>query len=298
MFVGVFIALCVKLRAKIRFIRAGFEWIVAGYGVGIVIGLVGLNVLFELIDSDSRWPQVGQLVVMLAMPASVAYSLIRHRSFGLGYLTNRMLVFASLTIAAVSTFSIAVWVTSGYLSSTRGVGTAMFVALLVGMVFQAQHGRAIRFVDRIFLPHRYEAGISLDRMRETLRGTNDAKRVTGEVAATLGLASVAVFERTSDGGFVRNAASGWPHGTAWHLLPGEALTRSLDDGAAIIALPDELSGDYGFPGARARPRVALTIRRGGRVERAILVGDHGDGASLDRDAIRSMHGIFDEALVV
>ena len=140
MFVAVFIALCVKVRAKNSFTRAGFGWIVAGYGVGVVIGLVGLSVLLDFVDSDSRWPRVGQLVVMLAMPASVAYSLIRHRSFGLGYVTNRMLVFASLTIAAVSTFSIVVWVTSGHLSSTLGVGTAMFVALLVGMVFQAQHG--------------------------------------------------------------------------------------------------------------------------------------------------------------
>lgn len=173
----------------------------------------------------------------------------------------------------------------------------MFGAVLLGMAFQARRSGVIRFVDRIFLPHRYESGEALDRIRETLRGTNDAKRVTSEVSAALGLASVAVFERTSDGGFLRDAAYGWPHGTAWHLLSGETLTRSLDEAATIVALPDGLPDDCAFPRAHARPRVALTLRRGGRVERAVLVGPYGDGASLDRDAILSLHGVFNDALV-
>ena len=295
MLIAVFIALCIKLRKNNRSTRGGFGWIVAGYGIGVVLGSV---VLPNYVPGLSFWDYFGLQVLKLAFPASVAYSLIRHRSFGLGYLTNRTLVFASLTVGVVATFLIGVWATSSQLSSTLGIGIAMFFALLVGMTFAAQRGRAIRFVDRIFLPHRYEAGVSLDRIRETLRGTNDAKRVTGEVAATLGLASVAVFERASDGGFVRNAAYGWPDGTAWHLLPGEGLTHSLvDDGATVVALPDQLSGDCAFPPAQARPSVALTIRRGGRVERAIFVGHYADGALLDRDAIRSMHGVFADALV-
>jgi hypothetical protein len=298
LYVAIFVALCTKLRTKNRSTRAALACIVAGYAVGIIIGRVALRYLLTGLDVDSYWADFAQLVLMLALPASVAYSVIRHRSFGLGYLTNRTLVFASLTIAVASTFLIGVWATSTQLPSTFGVGTAMFVALLAGMTFQANRGRAILFVDRIFLPQRYEAGLTLDRIREKLRGTNDAKRVAGEVAETLGLASVAVFERTSDGGFVRNAANGWPDGTAWHLLPGDRLTRSLARGAAVVKLPDELSADCALPGAPARPRVALTIRRGGRVERAILVGPYRDGARLDRDAILSMHGVFDDALVV
>lgn len=299
-YLAVVIALCVKLR-KNRSNRTGLGWIVAGLGVGIVIGDIALSYLIAgLPDTqpESMWLPICQQILKLALPASVAYSLIRYRSFGLGYLTNRSLVFASLTVGAVSAFLIGIWVMSSRLSSTLGIGVAMFFALLIGMTFVAQRRRAIRFVDRVFLPHRYEAGLTLDRIRETLRGTNDARRAAGEVAATLGLASVAVFERASDGGFVRNAAYGWPTGTAWHLLPGERLTHSLEDGATVVALPDEVSGDHAFPKAEARPRVALTIRRGGRVERAVFIGPYRDGARFDRDAIRSMHGVFDDALGV
>jgi hypothetical protein len=76
------------------------------------------------------------------------------------------------------------------------------------------------------------------------------------------------------------------------------LTRSLDGGAPVIALTDELAADFAFPTAHERPRVALTMRRGGRGERAVLIGPYRDGARLDCDAIRSMHGVFADAPVV
>ena len=291
--VALFIQLCIRLHKRKRS-RTGSGWIVAGFAFGIIIG----RTLFGVLNIESYWASYVQLLFMSAMPASVAYCVIRHRVFGLGNLANRSLVYAALAIVAASIFLIGDWQSTYTVSTTLGIGIAMFVALMIGIVFQAQRGRAIRFVDRIFLPQRYEVGVSLDRIREQLRGTNDPKRVAGEVAATLGLASVAVFERSSDGGFVRDAAYGWPDGTAWHLLPGESLTHSLDDGATVIALPDELSGDYAFPTAQARPLVALTIRRGGCVERVVLVGPYRDGARLDRDAIRSMHGVFNDAIVV
>lgn len=293
--VVLFIVLCMRLHKR-RCSRAGLAWIVAGFGVGIVIG----RTLFGALELDSYWAAYVQLLFMFAMPASVAYSVIRHRAFNLGNFANRTLVYAVLVIVAASIFVIGDWRSSYDVSTTTtlGIDAAMFVALAIGMVLQAQRGRAVRFVDRIFLPQRYEVGVSLDCMREQLRGTNDPKRAAGEVAETLGLASVAVFERTLDGGFVRNAACGWPDGTAWHLLPGETLTHSLEGGATVIALPDELADDYALRAAHARPRVALTIRRGGCVERVVLVGPYRDGGRLDRDAIRTMYRIFDDALAV
>lgn len=293
----VLVVLCAKLRRSNPSHSKGLGLIVAGYGVGVVVGYVGLNDLFYFIDFGSTWPQDGQLVVMFAMPASVAYSVIRYRAFGLGYFANKTLVYSALTVVVAFTFIICTWTASNYLHSTLGLGTAMFVAVLVGMAYQARRGGVIRFVDRIFLPHRYEAGMSIDRMRETLAGTRDAKQLADEVTATLGLASVAVFARDTDGGFVRKAACGWPPGTTWHLLPDEPLTRSLEAAATVIALPDDVDEELALPVAEARPRVALTFRRAGRVERAIFVGPYRNGTRLDRDAIRSLHGVFDQAIV-
>jgi hypothetical protein len=180
---------------------------------------------------------------------------------------------------------ISVWAASR-LTSSVGVGIAMFVALLAGMTLRSLRTSVVRFVDRVFLRRRHEAAVSLDALRDTLRGSNDAGRLTDEVATTLGLSSLAVFSRAADGGFVRNAAYGWPPGSAWRLLPEEALTRTLDDdGSAIVRVPDD-EDDLALPADDARPRFALAVRRGDRVERA----------SLDRDAMRSLHGVFDEAI--
>jgi hypothetical protein len=279
-------ALCWKVaRTKIRSQWRGFRWVVAGYGISIPLGWIGANLLFQWVPMPSNWPEAGREVLMLALPASVAYAIIRHRAFDFGYLTNRTIVYGSLVFGAVSPIVISVWAASR-LTSSVGIGIAMFVALLAGMTLRSSRTSVVRFVDRVFLRRRYEAAVSLDALRDTLRGSNDARRLTDEVATTLGLSSLAVFSRAADGGFVRNAAFGWPPGSAWHLLPDETLTRTLDDGdSAIVRVPDD-QDDLALPVAEARPRFALAVRRGDRVERA----------SLDRDAMRSLHGVFDEAI--
>lgn len=298
-YVLVFVVLCVKTLKRNRSSRPGMGVIVAGYGVGAVLGYVALGDLFNVLDFASHWPLVVQQICILALPASVAYSVIRYRAFDLGYLVNRTLVYSALTIGAVSTVLIGVWNASER-PSTLAIGISMFVALLVGMVFQAHHANAVRFVDRFFLPHRHEVAESLDRIGERLRGTGDPKRLADEVASTLGLSSVAVFARADDGGFVRTAACGWSEGTTWHFLPDEDVTRLLDAGTSIVAFPDAVEAaddEPALPTSHARPRVALTLRRSGRVERAVLVGAVRTGANLDRDAIRSLYSIFDRALV-
>ncbi len=290
------VALCWKLlRTKGRSPSRSFRWVAAGYGVGILLGWSGGYYAQDVFPDLSAWFGFGDDLVMLAFPLSVAYAVIRHRAFGLGYLANRILVSGAFFVGIVSTIVISIW-TASHATSTLGVGFAMFVALLVGMTLRSSPAIVTRVVDRVFLRHRYEAAVSLDALRNSLRGSNDPKRLTDEVATTLGLASLAVFTRVADGGFVRNAAFGWPPGSAWHLLPEEALTRTLDDdGAAIVRVPDD-EDDLALPMDDARPRFALAVRRGDRVERAIFVGPQRNGMSLDRDAMRTLHGVFDEAI--
>jgi hypothetical protein len=302
-FVGtaIFVALCWKaLRSDGRSQWRGFRWVVAGYGVSILFAWDTLPYAFGYF-SDSHiwgglwWPVAAQQVFMLALPASVAYAMIRHRAFDLGYLTNRTLVYGVFAVGVVSTIVAGVYVASS-LTSTVGIGFAMFFALLAGMTFQSTRAFVVRFVDRVVLHRRYEALTSLDALRDTLRGSSDPKRLTDEVARTLGLASLAVFLRAADGGFVRNAAFGWPPGSAWHLLPDEALTRKLGDGGFAIVRVSDDEDEIGLPEADARPRFAVALRRGDRVSGAILVGPQRNGANLDRDALRSLCGVFDEAV--
>jgi hypothetical protein len=293
--VAVFVALCSKvLRATGRSQWRGFRWVVLGYGVGILLGW-NIELIWNVIPNFSNWAAFGGELLMLTFPASVAYAVVRHRAFGLGFLANRILVSGAFFIGIVSTIVVSVW-TASHATSTLGLGFAMFVALLVGMNLRSSPAIVGRFVDRVFLRRRYETLASLDTIRHTLRSSDDPKRLTEEIATTLGLASLAVFSRTGDGGFVRNAAFGWPAGSAWHLLPEEPLTRTLDGGGtAIVRVPDERDDELALPADDARPQFALAVRRGDRVERAIFVGPQRNGASLDRDAMRSLQGVFRDA---
>jgi hypothetical protein len=296
-YVAVFVALCLKLiAARSRSSLRRFRWIVVGYGVGVLLGSQAVGWVDESSPFGSSWPDVGQQVMWFALPVSVFHAVIRHRAFGLGYLANRTLVYGAFAIVAAATVVIGVFTASAQLTSTVGVGCAMFVALLVGMRLQASRTVVVRLVDRVFLRRRYEASVALDRIRDALRGSNDARRITDEIASTLELTSLAVFSRVADGGFVRKAAVGWPPGSAWHLLPQESLTQFLDDGATIAPIPDDSDDEPVLPAADARPRFALALRRGERVERAVLVGSLRNGTMLDRDAMRSLRDIFDETV--
>jgi hypothetical protein len=301
LYVLVFPILCFNLlRAENRSSSRSFRWVAAGYAVGIVLGsgIMGY-VVQNYAFATSPWLFVVREALMLAFPVSVAYAIIRHRAFGLGYLTNRTLVYAMFSGAAVSTIVIGIWTASAELTSAIGIALAMFVAALVGMTLQASRRYVVRFVDRVFLRRRHQVAVALDNLRSALRGSSDARDLTADVAETLGLSSLAVFSRTPDGGFVRKAAVGWPPGSTWHLLPGEALTRLLDEGAALVPIAYESNDDEpALPSADARPRHALTLRRGDRVERAILVGPQRTGTIIDRDAMRSLQRLFEEAILV
>jgi hypothetical protein len=299
--VAVLATLCWKLfRSKARSQWRGVRSVVVCYGVSIVLAWNTLPYLLNYVPNDWNWSYwwctFAQRLFMLAFPASIMYAVLRHRAFGLGYLANLFLVYGTYAVAVGSTIVVGVWTVSNVTSTAVGIGIAMFVALLAGMTLRSSHGSVVRFVDRVFLRHRYEAALSLDALRDTLRGSSDARHLTDEVATTLGLASLAIFSRTADGGFVRKAAFGWPPGSAWHLLPEERLTRTLDDdGAAIVRVPDDRDDEPALPADDARPQFALAVRRGDRIEQAILVGPQRNGASLDRDAMRSLRGVFEEA---
>jgi hypothetical protein len=197
-------------------------------------------------------------------------------------------------------FAFVDWLASSQLTyGSLGIAIALGAAFATGLLMQAQYRRTIRLVDRIFLPRRYAAGIELDRIREAvrsgLRGTDE--RVASDVAEALGLASVAVFGRTSDGGFVREVSCGWSDGAAWHVLPQDDLCRTLTRGTGLVRLSESDARDLSLPAAAARPQIAIAVRRRGRIECAILIGSRRSGSTtLDGDEVRGLAAVFAETV--
>ncbi len=233
---------------------------------------------------------------LASFPLCVGYAIVWHRAFALGFITNRVLVYGFFAATLGMLFGFVDWLVSTQLTyGSLGVGIALGAAFAAGLLMQSQYRRAIRLVDRIFLPQRYAAGVELERIREAVRSgvKHTDERVASDVAEALGLASVAVFGRTNDGGFVREVSCGWSDAAAWHVLPNDDLCRKLSRGPGLVRLTESDARDMSLPAAAARPQLAIAVRRRGRIERAILIGSRRSGTTtLDGDEVRGLTAVF------
>jgi hypothetical protein len=287
----VFIAMCAKLVYLRGPERVSMTWVVAGYAVcvGSNQALLGL-VNFAVPD----WMDYPLLFTSAAFPLSVAYAVVRHRAFALGFVANRVLVYGFFGAAIGVLFAALDWILSTKLALTSlWIGIDLAAALGLGMVLQAQHNRAVRTIDRFFLPQRHAVAVSLDRIRDAMQSElrEPDENLASDVAGALDLTSVAFFRRVRDGGFVRQSACGWPDGSAWHVLPSDTLCRTLNDSKIVTLLHVETL-EFAVPGAAARPALAIALRRRGLVEGAVLVGPRTTGAVLDDDEARGVAEIF------
>ncbi len=217
--------------------RSRVAWIIAGFAIGLGARIAanltdpGANIYTgdALSDEAPRW-LVFIPTLEVAIPLAVAYAVVRHRALNVGFIANRTLVYGLFLCAGFAAFALLDFlVTKRFANDQFEVGLDMAVALVVGLSFQIFHPRAIRTIDRVFLPERYQAAVALDKLRTTLGrvGSDDdgPNRAVEAVAGELKLSSLAVFKRLPDGGFVRYAACGWPKGSAWHILAGDPLVR-------------------------------------------------------------------------
>ena len=58
--------------------------------------------------------------------------------------------------------------------------------------------------------------------------------MTSGIADAFSLASVALFGRTDDDGYIRVAASGWPDGSMRHILADDSIARRTDGGVHAL----------------------------------------------------------------
>ena len=301
---AVLVALFVKLRGLRGRERASMAWVVVGF-VGCIASMVTWNGFWDTVlyrtpalIASLRYALIAIYAVGLAsFPLCVAYAIVWHRAFGMGFITNRVLVYGFFASTIGVLFGIVDWLVSAELTYRNfGFGFALGAAFAAGLLVPSQYRQAIRLVDRFLLPERYAARVALDRIREAVRsGTRrTGDRLALDVAEALGLASVAVFARTSDGGFMREVSCGWSEGVVWHVLPHDDLCRKLTGGRGFVRLTESDARDIALPAAAARPQIAIAVRRGGRIERAILVGSRRSGTALDGDVLRGLAALFAE----
>jgi hypothetical protein len=276
-------------------------WIIAGFALGLgsteAANLANLfGPLFPSIPGNPSLLQFLPLFLPLAIPIAVGYAVVRHHALDVGFVAKRTIVYGTFLILALALFVLLdVFVSKRLANNDFEIGMDVAVALAVGLCFQVFHRRAMRTIDRVFLPERYRAAVALDRLRETLpkdrSGANEPKRMMGAIADGLSISSLAVFRRLADGGMIRYASAGWPDGSAWHIFAEDLPARPL--GAMHIVRIDEAAiAKLNFPNSHGSPRVGIGLADG----IVLFVGAHTDGTRSDHDEVRGIASLIREAM--
>ncbi|MGA8099677.1 MAG: hypothetical protein WB810_13570, partial [Candidatus Cybelea sp.] len=285
--------------------RERTAWIVAGFAIGLGAHVAAgvTDPLANIYTGDSLSDDVPAWLLFIpafqvAIPLTVAYAVVRHRAFDAGLIANRTLVYGVFLCGGFAAFALLdVLVTKRFANNQFEVGLDIALALAIGVTLQFVHPRAIRLIDRIFLPERYQAAVRLDKLRSTLglRGNGASpNRAIETVAQELLLASLAVFKKAPDGGFVRYAAAGWPKGTAWHIFAGDPLLQSFGARARVGPINEENTLQFNVPAEPGRPAVGISLSPQTAAGSLILVGVHLNGRRPDYDEVRGIASLLRE----
>ena len=282
--------------------RNRVAWIIAGFAIGlgamVAANLIApnANIYTGYVPPDSA-PDWLTLVpaFQVAIPLAVSYAVVRHRAFNAGFIANRTLVYGLFLCAGFAAFALLdLLATKRFASNQFEIGVDVAVALAIGLSFQFVHPGAIRLIDRIFLPERYQAAIALERLRTALEfiGKDAPNRAVEVVAKELQLSSLALFKRVPDGGFVRYASAGWPKGSAWHILGADPLIQLFSARTRVRGLDATTLGQLGVPPEPGRPQVGM--RLSAQTADLMLVGAHSNGRRPDQDEVRGIASLLRE----
>ncbi len=281
--------------------RHRINWVVLGFVSAFAATAV--DFLWDQFSPHPAW-YIGVLEALyVVLPITVAYAVIRHRVIDVRFVASR-----SLAVGVIVSMVILVVIGVDWLFSTRlpnsRFETAAYaaVALVVGFSLNAARQKVGKTIDFVFFRPWYRtherALVLVDAMRHATSKTDLYQPLTSDIANVFSLASVALFERVEDAGFVRVAAHGWPPGTIWHILSDDPFVERTAKNSRVANIEALEWREHDLPAGVARPVVMLPIVAGRRVPAVLLCGSHENGTALDPDEIRTIRRICADASLI
>jgi len=279
--------------------REKIKWVVFGAActfIGIMMAVLSNEGLFP---RPWQWVPVAAESLIIALPLTVAYAIIRHRVIDVRFAMSRALIFGVIAMAIGSIIVILdESLSTKFANSPSQTAIYAGVALIVGFMLNAGRQRIATVVDLVFFRQRHltqeQANAIGDVINRSASRSNLYEPLTVGVGEAFSLASVALFERLGDGGFVRVAARGWPPRTLWHLLPDDPVARRAQSLRPVDI--DSLGwAEQVLPAGLARPMLMIPIVAGRQVPALLLCGAHENGTGLDPDEIRTLRRLCGDA---
>ncbi len=262
------------MRTRIAWITFSMGLVYLSYLWGNAMALLGLT----------EWAKSQQYLSASAIAAGyfgLAYALLRHRIFDIGFAVNRALVYAAVSATILLAFGLLEWLSHKLVhfdDQQHNVLLDAGIALVVFLAFNKIHHFAEQWVERLFFHAWHEREAALRKfVKQASHFAAPAtliEALRAALARFTGGATCAIYARDAGG--------------AYRLLSGDAPTREPFAADAAIAVtlrtdpvPTVLDEDSGANGAA----LALPMASRGSLNGFILLGPKPVGESYRPDEI-------------
>ncbi len=173
--------------------RQQTKWVV--FGMSVAIGCyVGLDLLYGVFSLPPKGPFADLIIftatyfLMLLIPLSIVFAILRARLWDIDILINRTLVYGTLT-AMLAVVYIGLIITlqfllRGLISQTSDIAIVAST-LAIAALFNPLRRRIQAFIDRRFFRRKYDAARTLEAFSVTLRNEVDLSQLREQLVAVV-----------------------------------------------------------------------------------------------------------------
>jgi PDZ domain/GAF domain len=259
--------------------RVRIRWVLLTFAFGFS-GLLVLFVGIILHGNTGVLPYAA--FTTFVIPFGLAYVILRHRVLDIGFVINRAVVYAGVSVIVVVTFIIFEWLV-GHVVETNSRTSAILqlgAALVLGLSIRPIHNRVDRWVDDLFFRERHAAEAAVRKFAHEallITAQSDLIAKTVEVAQRNMRLSGCAFYTARDGRYV-------PLQSTFDIGPSVSENDYAVLGMRTWHTPVELHDvETQLPGELALP---MTVR--GKLAGFLLCGDkssHEAFAPDEREAL-------------
>jgi len=194
--IGLFSQIYRYIRISSPIQRQQTKWVLFGVIAAVVLFIVLVSPLIP-IPAAVRGTVFGVLIdntlfhcVVLLIPLSIGFSILRYRLYDIDLLINRTLVYGTLTILLALIYFGCVFVIQNLVRGFTGqVGQSPLIivgsTLAIAALFQPLRRRIQRIIDRRFYRQKYDAARILATFSATLRNEVDLNQLREHLVAVV-----------------------------------------------------------------------------------------------------------------
>ena len=241
-------------------------------------GLIATTIAQLGFHDFGYWQGIAQLT-LLAIPLGMGYVMLRHRMLDLGFVINRALVFAAISLFIVGVLTLVEFVLGKYvveLSHTTSTFIEAAFALALGLSMRPIHDRVDRAVDDLFFRKRHLAERELHLFADEAAFVTDRARL---LEATI---EIVTTQLHVDGAAILLEIDG-KITVAANSLP--SLSADDNDRAILRMKAHRRPVDLREVGSNIEADVALPMFVRGRFAGTLLCGHKPDAESYAPDEL-------------